>query len=76
MNKADAVVQRYGKALQFYLAYIPSDDRSWDHHIWQELQEADAEVREYELVGTPEYNSAVLRADQIAREIRMQLKDK
>ncbi len=67
-----AIIKRYGKALQFYLAYIPTDDKSWDRRIWDELRKADAEVRENELEGKPEYNNAVLRADQIAGDIRVQ----
>jgi hypothetical protein len=72
MNKTEAVVQRYAKALQFYLAYIPNDDDAWDRRIWQEFVDVDTEVREFKLEGTPEYSDAVLRADHIAREIRMQ----
>jgi len=73
MDKSQAAaIERYGKALQFYLAYIPSDDAGWDRRIWDELRDADEEIREHKLEGKPEYNKAVLRADQLAREIRAQ----
>jgi hypothetical protein len=72
MHTAKTAIKRYGKALQFYRAYVPSNDTCWDRRIWNELRDADAEVREYGLQGKPEYNEAILRADQIAQEIRAQ----
>jgi hypothetical protein len=64
------IIESYGKALQFYLAYIPSDDASWDRSIWEALKAADMEIRDRRLEGKPEYDQAVLRADKIARAIR------
>jgi hypothetical protein len=71
MDKTQAAaVKRYGKALQFYRAYIPSDDADWDRRIWDELRDADEEIREHNLEGRPEYDEAVLCADQFAQQIR------
>ncbi|MFY9836963.1 MAG: hypothetical protein WAK55_10900 [Xanthobacteraceae bacterium] len=69
-NTEAAIIQRYEKALQFYLAYIPSNNASWDRGIWDALKEADAEIREHGLDRKLEYDQAVLRADKIARAIR------
>jgi len=73
MDKPEAAIKRYVKALQFHRAYVPSDDTGWDRSIGKELEDADEEIREYRLQGSPEYNKAVLHADQIAQEIRAQL---
>ena len=64
-----AVIQRYGKALQFRLSYVPSDDRNWNRRILNEHRDAEAAVREYGLEGTREYNDAVLCAHQFAQVI-------
>jgi hypothetical protein len=67
-----AIMERYSKALQFSLSYIPSDDSRWDRTIRDALRDADAEVRENGLEALPEYNEAVLRAHQLARAIKAQ----
>jgi hypothetical protein len=65
-----SIIERYSKALQFSLSYVPSNDNRWERAIRDALRDADAAVREHRLEGSPEYNKAVLRADQFARAIR------
>jgi hypothetical protein len=73
LDKAQtAIIERYGKALQFSLTYIPSDDAHWDRRIGDELKTAGIAVTENKLEGEPEYDAAVLNADRIARDIRAQ----
>jgi hypothetical protein len=70
MNEVQrAVIERYAKALQFRLSYVPSDDTNWNRTIVNEHRDAAIEVREHGLEGTPEYNHAVLRAEQFAQVI-------
>jgi hypothetical protein len=73
MNQANTAISRYEKASLFLQAYYPSPDGRWNNRMRDEFQEADAIIQEHGLQNTSAFRAAVLRAEQVAHQIRLRI---
>jgi hypothetical protein len=72
MNSAE-ILAEYRRALGCSIAYLGTESVDFDQRIMDKLIVADQRVREHGLVGTAEYERAVVAAEQDANSFRARI---
>jgi hypothetical protein len=63
------LISAYKRALTCLLTYSPNSDPDFDRTIKEKFYDASIEIERHSLSKTPEYQAAVLQADDDARSL-------